>query len=367
MPVPYRTTDRMVAMPCVTHPGNGHGQALSRRERNMAGLGRGLRTAIVVPSLVALGLFVIKQPQMAGYSVFGTFAHLVMVNYARNPRRRSLEAITLTLVGAILVVLGGLTSVNSGIAVTGAMIAGFLSKYPALAKGHFATVRNALLLAFMMAVAVPTSLHNLLPELAGWLLAGFVAQPVLRLLWIPIRPRQTNDQVPTAGETTDISPNWWKDASCIGFAMGLAIFAARALNLNHAFWVVLGVLPVLSATGRSPSRMFWKEQAGTFLGFLVAVALVICLGAHQSGYWFLLPCAVFFSAFASSAIGVVATQAGFTVFAVVLFCILTQPDKQVGILRVEDIGVGGMLSLLVATLQRFGQSKAELMATHFCG
>ena len=171
---------------------------------------------------------------------------------------------------------------------------GIPSKYPALAKGHFATVRNALLLAFMMAVAVPTSLHNLLPELAGWLLAGFVAQPVLRLLWIPIRPRQTNDQVPTAGETTDISPNWWKDASCIGFAMGLAIFAARALNLNHAFWVVLGVLPVLSATGRSPSRMFWKEQAGTFLGFLVAVALVICLGAHQSGYWFLLPCAVFF-------------------------------------------------------------------------
>jgi hypothetical protein len=113
--------------------------------------------------------------------------------------------------------------------------------------------------------------------------------------------------------------------------------------------------------------MFWKEQAGTFFGFLVAVALVMCLGGHKFGYWFLLPCVIFFSVFASSAIGVVATQSGFTVFTVVLFCILTQSDGQVGILRVEDIAVGGMLSLLVATLQRFGQSKTEPMTTHSYG
>jgi hypothetical protein len=39
-----------------------------------------VRAAIVVPSLFALGLLVIKQPQMAGFSVFGTFAHLVILD-----------------------------------------------------------------------------------------------------------------------------------------------------------------------------------------------------------------------------------------------------------------------------------------------
>jgi hypothetical protein len=64
---------------------------------------------------------------------------------------------------------------------------------------------------------------------------------------------------------------------------------------------------------------------------------------------------IFFSAYASTAFGFVAGQAAFTVFAVVLFCILSPAQGQVGLLRVEDIAIGGVLSLLVASLQRIGQ------------
>lgn len=51
-------------------------------------------------------------------------------------------------------------------------------------------------------------------------------------------------------------------------------------------------------------------------------------------------------------------QAGFTVFVVVLFCILSPSQRRVGMLRVEDIALGGALSLFVASLQRFGETFA---------
>ena len=312
---------------------------------------------MVVPSLFALGLFVIKQPQMAGFSVFGTFAHLVMVNYAPSKGDRSAEAATLTLLGAVLVTLGTLASVDTWTAVAGATSAGFLSAWPALLKGHVAVVRTALLLSFMLAVAVPTPFGAVLPQLSGWLLAGVVAQPVLRLFWIPIRPAILTQAALTSRNGPAIPSSWLAHAACIGIAMGLAIFAARVLNLSHAFWVVLGVLPVLSAGGMSPSRTFWHEQAGTLLGFVVGAALVLAVGSHQEWYWIILPCLIFFSAYASTALGFVAGQAGFTVFAVVLFCILSPSQRQIGILRVEDIAIGGVLSLLVASLQRLGESR----------
>jgi hypothetical protein len=44
--------------------------------KSLAGLARGARAAIVVPSLIALTLLAIKQPQMAGFAIYGSFDHL---------------------------------------------------------------------------------------------------------------------------------------------------------------------------------------------------------------------------------------------------------------------------------------------------
>lgn len=109
---------------------------------------------------------------------------------------------------------------------------------------------------------------------------------------------------------------WFGSATSIGIAMGLAILAARLLNLKHAFWVVLGVLPVLSARGISPGYTFWYEQAGALLGFLAGACLVAIVGTHQAWFWIALPVLIFCSAYASTAMGFVAGQAAFTVFAV---------------------------------------------------
>ena len=136
--------------------------------------------------------------------------------------------------------------------------------------------------------------------------------------------------------------------------MGLAVLMAHLMRLDHAFWVVLGVAPILAAWQTSPASTYWRQQAGTFLGFLAGALLVAGIGAHQPWYWIALPCTVFISAYLSSAVGFMAGQAAFTAFAVVLFCILTPLQKHVGMVRVEDLAIGGAISLLVGSLQHLG-------------
>jgi hypothetical protein len=80
--------------------------------------------------------------------------------------------------------------------------------------------------------------------------------------------------------------------------------------------------------------------------------VVAILGPHQAWYWLILPFVVFGSTYAASALGLMAGQASFTLFAVVLFCILLPQQTQAGILRLEDIAIGGAVSLIVSSLLR---------------
>jgi fusaric acid resistance family protein len=328
-------------------------QLLSRHERNLTGLARGIRAAIVLPLLFALSLGVVGQPVMAGFSVFGTFAHLVMVDYSPSKGARLAESATLTILGAVLLTLGTAASINLWLAVAGAISAGclaqFPTKWPSFVRANIGALRSALLMVFMLAVAGPSSLSELPLQLAGWLLAGLAAQVALQWLWLPIR------SIDQATSLDDRSLTLLGSAAS-GLSMGLAVLTARILSLDHAFWVVLGVAPVLAAARKSAAYALGRQQAGTLLGFFCGVLLVAAIGGHQWGYWIALPCTVFMAAYVSSAVGFMAGQAAFTAFAVVLFCILAPLQRHVGIVRIEDIAVGGAISLLVGFLQSFGLS-----------
>jgi hypothetical protein len=328
-------------------------EVLNTGERHLSGLARGLRAGIILPSLFAIALFVIKRPEVAGFSVFGTIAHLVMVNYNRSWKDRLAEASMLTVLGAVMVSFGTLVSPYVWLAVGAAIVVGFLSQIPILAEGRIAVIRMALLLAFMLSVAVPSPSASVVPNLEGWLLSGIVAQPALLLLWIRL------DKVHESGESLsplksvaktqqpNSSSDWVGDAIGTATAMGLAILLTRLMKVEHAFWVVLGVLPLLHATRELATSTFWKEQAGTIVGFFVGASLAAIVGTHQTLYWLILPVITFVATYSSSAIGFVAGQAGFTAFAVVLFCILIPQQKSVGRTRVEDIFLGGAVSLAV--------------------
>jgi hypothetical protein len=96
-------------------------------------------------------------------------------------------------------------------------------------------------------------------------------------------------------------------------------------------------------------------QVGTVIGFVLGTVLVAIWGARQELYWIALPCVIFGAAYASTAIGIIAGQASFTVFAVVLFSILSPEQGLVGFTRVENIAIGGLLCLFVASMQLLGQ------------
>jgi hypothetical protein len=336
-------------------------KAVDAHQRSLAGLARSVRAAIVVPSLFALALFVFKQPELAGFAVFGTFAHQVLVNYDAAGRARFVQSAMLTAMGALLLSLGTLASGSAWLAVSGAIAVGFLSEVPPLASGRIAAIRSALLLAFMLAVAVPAPARSVFPYLAGWLIAGIIAQPALFLIWIPLQNSGAAADEASSGDVTakPVPPadrsNWREIAVRSGLALGFAVLLTRLLKVEHAFWVVIGVLPVLSASGGSAVRTFWQEQAGTLIGFLVSAVVVAVIGPHQAWYWSILPLVVFGSTYAASAVGLMAGQAAFTLFAVVLFCILLPQQRQAGLLRLEDIAIGGAVSLAVGALLRLGE------------
>jgi len=327
----------------------------------IARLVRAGRAAIAAPSLFALALLIIKQPDIAGFAVFGTFVQLVITNYDSSARARCAESAMLSFLGAVAIGLATLASADIRLATGGALAAGFLSECPWLARGRLVRDRTALLLAFMLGVAAPAPLSAVYPRLAGWLLAGLAAQPILLLLWVPIQPAKTASGIgaPRNREpvSTGLDPaaSWIGNAAATGAAMAIAVLLTRFLKLDHAFWVFLGVLPVICARGSSPTRTFWEQQVGTLAGCLIGAFVVAIVGAHEPWYWAILPLTVLAAAYASSAVGFMAGQAAFTVFAVVLFCILLPHQGDVGILRVGDIAIGGAVSLVAVSLRRVGE------------
>jgi Fusaric acid resistance protein-like len=333
-------------------------QALNAHERNLAALARSARTAIVVSSLFAVALLVIKQPAVAGFAVFGTFAHQALVNYDPQGTTRFAQSAMLTLLGVITVSVGTLASGSAWLAVSVTFVAGILSELPEPTSSRVSSIRQALLLSFLCAVAVPAPALSIFPHLAGWLMAGVVAQPALLLVWTsPQRRNAAEGGCTSCAAATTAQSSWIAKALRSGLALGVAVLLTRLMKVEHAFWVVLGVLPVLNSSG-GVARTFWQEQSATLAGFLMSAVVVALIGEHQAWYWLILPLVAFGSTYAASAVGFMAGQAAFTVFAVVLFCILLPHQDRSGLLRLEDIALGGAVSLAAGALIRLGERRS---------
>jgi hypothetical protein len=93
-------------------------QPLRTNRELLVGLAQSTRAALVVPSLFAMALLVIKQPEIAGFAVLGTFAHLAMVDYDATGSARLIQSATLTVFGSIMVTIGALASSNVWLAVS---------------------------------------------------------------------------------------------------------------------------------------------------------------------------------------------------------------------------------------------------------
>jgi hypothetical protein len=133
-------------------------------------------------------------------------------------------------------------------------------------------------------------------------------------------------------------------------ALGLAVLVAKLTGVQHSFWVVLGTLSVLRSNAVNTGQNVVRGLLGTIGGFVVGAAIVALIGANTTLLWLLLPAAVLLAGFAPAAISFAAGQAAFTLTLLILFNILQPAGWGLGLVRIEDVAIGGGVSLAVGLL-----------------
>ncbi|MGI5441217.1 FUSC family protein [Streptomyces shenzhenensis] len=140
---------------------------------------------------------------------------------------------------------------------------------------------------------------------------------------------------------------WLHNSLRGALGLGIAVALADLTGVQRSFWVLLGTLSVLRSNALSTGQNAVRALGGTIAGSLVGAGLLHLIGHHGVALWFLLPLAVLVAGIAPAAVSFMAGQAAFTVTLVVLFNIGQNPNWHIVLLRVQDIGLGVAVSVLV--------------------
>jgi hypothetical protein len=139
---------------------------------------------------------------------------------------------------------------------------------------------------------------------------------------------------------------WFINSARVALALGAAVAVADISSVQHGFWVVLGALSVLRTNAASTRATALQALSGTILGFAVGGVLLLIIGSSTTALWVSLPIAVFIAAYSPGTAPLPFGQAAFTVTVAVLFNLLAPIGWKVGLLRVEDVAIGCLVSLL---------------------
>jgi len=145
----------------------------------------------------------------------------------------------------------------------------------------------------------------------------------------------------------DVRSVWLHNSLRSAAALAVAVFVATQLGVQHSFWVVLGVLSVLRSTALNTGQSAVRGLLGTVVGFVVGGAILLGIGTNTVVLWVLLPFVLLAAGFAPAAISFLVGQAAFTLVVVMLLNIIHPAGWQVGLIRVEDVAIGCLVSLAV--------------------
>jgi hypothetical protein len=132
--------------------------------------------------------------------------------------------------------------------------------------------------------------------------------------------------------------------------LGLAILVADLLTVQHAFWVAFATLAVLRSSALNTGQNIVRAVVGTTIGFVIGGAVVSLVGTSTAVLWALLPFVVLLAGLAPATVSFAAGQAAFTLTLVILYNLLAPAGWHIGLVRVEDIALGGAVSLLVGLM-----------------
>jgi uncharacterized membrane protein YccC len=143
----------------------------------------------------------------------------------------------------------------------------------------------------------------------------------------------------------------WLHNSLRGAAgLGLAVLVADLLSVQHAFWVALATLAVLRSSALNTGQNIVRAVLGTTVGFVIGGGIVALVGTNTAVLWALLPFAVLLAGLAPATVSFAAGQAAFTLTLTILFNLLAPAGWHLGLVRIEDIALGGAVSLLVGLM-----------------
>jgi uncharacterized membrane protein YccC len=165
---------------------------------DLAALKGAARAAIVMPAVFALADKVIEQPQTSIFAAFGSFAMLVLVEFAGPWRSRLLAYVGLACVGAAFVTLGTLCSRNEWLAAGAMGAVGFATLFSGVIGGYFPAAATGALLTFVLPVTIPAPNSAIPDRLEGWGLAAGAGICAVMLLWPPRRRADLNREAADA-------------------------------------------------------------------------------------------------------------------------------------------------------------------------
>jgi uncharacterized membrane protein YccC len=143
---------------------------------------------------------------------------------------------------------------------------------------------------------------------------------------------------------------WFVNSLRGAVALAAAVLVADVVSVQHGFWVVLGTLSVLRTNAAATGATAVRALLGTAIGFVVGGAVLVAIGSDSTTLWVVFPIAVCVAAYSPGTAPFAVGQAAFTVTVAVLFNLLVPVGWKVGVVRIEDVGLGCAVSVAVGAL-----------------
>jgi uncharacterized membrane protein YccC len=150
-------------------------------------LRRAARAAVVLTAMFAVGDKAIGNPTTALFAAFGSFALLVLAQFAGPWRTRVVAYLALACTGAVFITLGTLCSRSPWLAAGAMAIVGFGVLFSGVFSGYISAGAPAAILLFVLPATVRAADSAIPARLAGLGLASGAAIFAVMLLWPPRR------------------------------------------------------------------------------------------------------------------------------------------------------------------------------------
>jgi uncharacterized membrane protein YccC len=156
---------------------------ISQRDPEQDGLRRAVRAAVIVPLAAAVSFAVGAGSQTPLYTLFGSFALMVLVDFPGNRQHRALAYAGLGFNGAVLITLGTLVSPHAWLSVALMFLLAVAVMFSGVLSETIAAGQRATLLTFVLPACTPPGPID--ERLLGWCIALAVCAPAALFLLPP--------------------------------------------------------------------------------------------------------------------------------------------------------------------------------------